>query len=127
MIGNIDCGILLLLGIEKNDEEATADRMIDKLLAYRIFPNDSGRMNLSVKDIGGAVLVVSQFTLVADTKKGLRPGFSNAAAPELAESLYNYICTTIQQKEVTLASGQFGANMQVSLVNDGPVTFLLEF
>ena len=125
-IGEIKQGILLLLGIEKGDNEAKADKLLRKVTGYRIFPDSEGKMNLSINDIAGDLLVVSQFTLAADTQKGMRPSFSSAAAPELGEALYDYF---ISQAKATLSKvemGQFGADMKVHLVNDGPVTFRLE-
>jgi D-tyrosyl-tRNA(Tyr) deacylase len=124
--GNIDQGILLLLGIEKNDDQDNADQLLKKILNYRIFNDELGKMNLSLNDIGGGLLVVSQFTLAADTKKGMRPSFSSAAPPEPAEALYDYFLKQAQiECQGRVASGEFGADMQVSLCNDGPVTFLL--
>ncbi len=125
-VGSIDTGILLLLGIAAADSEAQAGRMLDKLLGYRIFPDQDGRMNLNVQDAAGGVLVVSQFTLVADTAKGLRPGFSSAADPARAENLYAYFVEQLRQRHHRVATGVFAANMQVSLENDGPVTFILD-
>ncbi len=124
--GAIDQGLLVLLGVEKNDAEANVAAMVNKLLAYRVFSDSDGKMNLSVSDVGGSLLVVSQFTLAADTRKGLRPGFSTAAAPALAEQLYEALIEGLRARGAEVACGQFAANMQVSLVNDGPVTFLLE-
>jgi D-tyrosyl-tRNA(Tyr) deacylase len=124
--GAIGVGLLLLLGLDKGDDEATADRMLDKLLAYRVFPDEAGRMNCSVVDVSGGVLLVSQFTLSADTRKGLRPSFSTALPPAEAETLYHYTLAELQRRHDPVAAGVFGADMQVSLVNDGPVTFLLE-
>jgi len=124
--GNIDQGILLLLGIEKNDSPDNTDQLLRKILNYRIFNDELGKMNLSLNDIGGDLLVVSQFTLAADTKKGMRPSFSSAAPPEPAEALYDYFLKQAQiECQGRVASGEFGADMQVSLCNDGPVTFLL--
>ena len=124
--GNIDQGILLLLGVEKNDGQDNADQLLKKILNYRIFNDELGKMNLSLNDIGGDLLVVSQFTLAADTKKGMRPSFSSAAPPEPAEALYDYFLKQAQiECQGRIASGEFGADMQVSLCNDGPVTFLL--
>ena len=124
--GNIDQGILLLLGVEKNDGQDNADQLLKKILNYRIFNDELGKMNLSLNDIGGDLLVVSQFTLAADTKKGMRPSFSSAAPPEPAEALYGYFLKQAQiECQGRVASGEFGADMQVSLCNDGPVTFLL--
>ncbi|MCY0964213.1 D-aminoacyl-tRNA deacylase [Parathalassolituus penaei] len=123
--GAIGTGILLLLGVQKEDDEAKARRLLERVLTYRIFPDEQGRMNRSLLDCGGELLVVSQFTLAADTGKGTRPGFSTAAAPALANELYEYF---LQQAalQVTTACGRFGADMKVSLTNDGPVTFWLE-
>lgn len=125
-VGAIDYGLLVLLGVERDDTETAADRMADKLLAYRIFADNDGKMNCSVSDIAGGVLLVSQFTLAAETGKGLRPGFSNAAEPARARDLFNYLCQRVEPRCSNFATGQFGADMQVSLINDGPVTFLLE-
>ena len=125
-VGQIDVGLLVLLGLDKGDDRELADRMVEKLLAYRVFGDDQGRMNCSVRDINGGVLLVSQFTLSADTRKGLRPGFSSALPPVEAEALYDYTLTRLSARHNTVATGVFGADMQVSLVNDGPVTFLLE-
>ena len=125
-VGKIDQGLLVLLGVEKNDSEATVDRMAEKLLAYRVFGDEQGKMNLSVRDIAGELLVVSQYTLAADTRKGLRPGFSGAAQPLLAEQLYDYLVVKLRQHGASVATGQFAADMKVQLINDGPVTFLLE-
>lgn len=124
--GEIQQGILLLLGIQKNDTEETANKLIDKILAYRIFSDANNKMNCNVQQIAGGVLVVSQFTLAADTKKGLRPSFSSAAPPVQAEALYDYFVAQMRRKHPQLATGIFAADMQVSLVNDGPVTFMLE-
>ncbi len=126
LIGAIDQGILLLLGIQKNDTRATADKLLDKLLAYRIFSDDQGKMNCNLQQVNGGLLVVSQFTLAADTNKGLRPSFSSAASPALAEELYDYFVTQARLRQPQVATGKFAANMQVSLINDGPVTFMLE-
>ena len=124
--GQIDQGILLLLGIEKNDSPKTVDQLLNKILNYRIFNDDQGKMNLSLLDIAGDLLIVSQFTLAADTKKGTRPSFSSAAPPVQAEDLYNQFLKQAKTEcQGRIASGKFGADMQVSLCNDGPVTFLL--
>lgn len=124
-VGEIEQGILLLLGIEKTDTQITADKLMDKILAYRIFADDQNKMNCNLQQIDGGILVVSQFTLAADTQKGLRPGFSSAMPPVEAEQLYNYFVTSIRAKHKKVATGIFGADMQVSLINDGPVTFML--
>lgn len=124
-VGTIGQGLLVLLGVEKADNSNTVLRMAEKLLAYRVFSDAEGKMNLSVSDIGGSLLVVSQFTLAADARKGLRPSFSAAAAPEMANTLYEHLVEVLRQ-HIDVASGIFAADMQVELVNDGPVTFLLE-
>ena len=126
-VGAIDNGLLVFLGLDRGDDRETADRMLDKLLAYRVFSDDEGRMNSSVTDVQGGVLLISQFTLAADTRKGLRPGFSSAMVPEEAQLLFSYTLDTLRQRHDKVAAGEFGADMQVSLTNDGPVTFLLEF
>ena len=132
IVAQIDQGILLLLGIEASDTSAHCRKLLNKVLNYRIFPEGessggaSGRMNLSVKDIHGGVLVVSQFTLVADTQKGLRPGFSSAAKPEHAEQVYKEFVELMRSQYEPVETGIVAADMKVSLCNDGPVTFLLE-
>ena len=126
VIGEINQGILLFLGVQKTDGALEADRLLQKILNYRIFPDSAEKMNLSLSDVRGGLLVVSQFTLAADTKKGLRPSFSSAAPPEIAERLYDYFLAQASVHHTSVHSGQFGANMQVSLCNDGPVTFMLE-
>ena len=125
-VGRIDHGLLVLLGLDKQDNRDIADRMIDKLLAYRLFADAEGRLNCNVADVAGGVLLVSQFTLSADTRKGLRPSFSAAMPPAQARELYDYTLDALQRRYSPVAAGQFGADMQVSLINDGPVTFLLE-
>jgi D-aminoacyl-tRNA deacylase len=124
--GRIGPGLLVLLGLDRSDDRAIGDAMLDKLLAYRLFADSEGKMNLSVADVAGGVLLVSQFTLSADTRKGLRPGFSGALAPPEAEQLYDYMLARLRTLHPEVAAGRFGADMQVSLTNDGPVTFLLE-
>lgn len=124
--GKIERGILLLLVIQKNDSNETADKLIDKILAYRIFPDDYNKMNCNVQQIDGGILIVSQFTLAADTKKSLRPSFSSAAPPAEAEAIYNHFVTQMHRRHPKTATGIFGADMQVNLTNDGPVTFMLE-
>ena len=124
-VGEIEHGLLVFLGLDRDDDRAGADRMVDKLLAYRVFADSAGRMNASVVDVHGGVLLVSQFTLSADTSKGLRPGFSSAMPPREAAQLYDYTLAQLNRRHPRVASGVFGADMQVSLVNDGPVTFLL--
>lgn len=126
IVGEIQQGILLLLGIQKNDSREAADKLIDKVLAYRIFSDADNKMNCSVQQIEGGVLVVSQFTLAADTRKGLRPSFSSAAPPAMAEELYDYFVAQMRSKHQQVATGIFAVDMQVSLTNDGPVTFMLE-
>jgi len=123
-IGQIGQGLLVLLGVEQDDEKTQADKLVEKVLGYRVFSDENGKMNLNVQQIGGEVLVVSQFTLVADTKKGMRPSFSKGASPEKAQALYEYF-TQQCGKKVRCETGQFAADMQVSLTNDGPVTFWL--
>lgn len=126
VVGQIDQGILVLLGVEREDDEAKAKRLAERIATYRIFSDPDGKMNLNLKQIEGDLLVVSQFTLVADTKKGTRPGFSRGASPELGERLYDYFVGQCRELGIKTETGQFGADMQVSLVNDGPVTFNLE-
>lgn len=125
-IGAIDHGLLALVGVEKGDDEAAAERLLHKLLHYRVFGDDDDKMNLNLQQAGGGLLLVSQFTLAADTRKGLRPSFSSAAPPAEGERLFHYLLDLANQRHTPVACGQFGANMQVALVNDGPVTFLLE-
>ncbi len=124
--GAIDQGILLLLGVEKDDDQQTAQKLLNKVLSYRIFSDDEGKMNLNLSQVNGGLLVVSQFTLVADTKKGTRPGFSKGASPEQGEALYDYFVEQARAIHPTVETGRFGADMKVELLNDGPVTFLLE-
>ena len=125
-VGQIGRGLLVLLGVEKNDDETTAQRLLDRILGYRVFPDAEGKMNLSLTDIGGELLLVPQFTLAADTRKGTRPSFSSAAAPELGKSLFEHFVAAARNCHPKVATGVFGADMQVSLVNDGPVTFWLQ-
>lgn len=124
IVGQIGKGLLVLLGVEKNDDQEKADKLLDKVLHYRIFGDENDKMNLNVQQAGGAMLVVSQFTLAADTHKGLRPSFSKGASPQQAEQLYDYFVQKCGQK-ITVSCGKFAADMQVSLTNDGPVTFWL--
>lgn len=126
VVGAIGAGLLVFVGIEPDDNEALTQRMCERLLAYRIFADDQGRMNRSVADIGGGVLLVSQFTLAADTRRGLRPGFQTAAPPAQAQALYETMLQQLQSQHATVAGGQFAADMQVHLINDGPVTIWLE-
>ena len=125
-VGKIDKGLLVFLGLEKKDNELIADKMMSKIISYRVFPDENRKMNLSLKDITGDILIISQFTLVADTKNGTRAGFSTALPPIEAENLYDYFIDKIQESNLKIQSGVFGADMKVSLLNDGPVTFMLE-
>lgn len=126
IIGKIDRGILILLGVESDDDEEKAKRLAARVLNYRIFSDQDGKMNLNVAQVSGSVLVVSQFTLVADTQKGTRPSFSKGASPEKAEKLYHFFVDCCKQTGIKTETGQFAADMQVALVNDGPVTFSLQ-
>lgn len=126
VVGSIGTGILVLLGVEANDQPATLKKLADKVLNYRLFNDENGKMNLNVQQVGGKLLVVSQFTLAADTNSGLRPSFTPAALPAVAEPLYQQFVQYCKTQGVEVATGQFGADMQVSLVNDGPVTFWLQ-
>lgn len=127
VVGEIGQGLLVLLGVEATDNQATADKLVEKVLNYRVFSDKNGKMNLNLQQINGEILVVSQFTLVADTQKGLRPSFSKGASPALANELYDYFAEKCGEKLgcSKVATGQFAADMQVSLTNDGPVTFWL--
>ncbi|MFK3797960.1 D-aminoacyl-tRNA deacylase [Pseudomonas sp. NPDC088444] len=125
-VGAIDQGLLVLVGVEPQDTRASAEKMLHKLLNYRVFSDDDGKMNLSLSDVGGGLLLVSQFTLAADTRSGMRPSFSKAAPPAVGAELFDYLLEKAKTSHKTVAAGQFGADMQVHLVNDGPVTFLLE-
>ena len=125
-VGGIEAGLLALVGLEPGDDGAQIERMAGKLLGYRVFADAAGRMNLSLADTGGGLLLVSQFTLAADTRSGMRPGFSTAAPPAEAERGFNQLVATCQARHAgRVETGRFGAHMVVSLVNDGPVTFLL--
>jgi len=124
-IAAIQRGVLAFIGVEKNDTTEQADRLLKRLLGYRIFADDVGKMNLSVRDIGGGLLLVPQFTLAADTHKGMRPSFAPAAPPNQGAQLFHYFCEQARQHHTDVATGQFGADMQVALINDGPVTFWL--
>lgn len=126
VVGAIDQGLLVLVGVQPQDDRASADRLLHKLLNYRVFADAEGRMNCSVQDVQGGLLLVSQFTLAADTRKGLRPGFSTAAPPQQAEQLFDYLVEQARKTWPQTATGRFGADMQVHLINDGPVTILLE-
>lgn len=125
-IASIHHGILALIGIEKSDTEQSAERLLERIIQYRIFPDQNGRMNLSLNDIQGGLLLVPQFTLVAETQKGTRPGFSIGMAPAEGKVLFEHLVEHAKRIYPHIQAGQFGANMQVSLCNDGPVTFLLE-
>jgi D-aminoacyl-tRNA deacylase len=125
-IGRISRGLLVFLGVERDDTTLEADRLLRKVLGYRVFADADGKMNLGVQDVGGGVLIVSQFTLAASTDQGLRPGFSSAKAPAEAERLYEYYVAETRKLHAQVETGSFGADMQVALVNDGPVTFLLQ-
>lgn len=122
---DIGQGLLALIGIEKEDDDKLAQKLLDKILAYRIFADSDGKMNLDLKDVGGDLMLVSQFTLAAETEKGLRPGFSSAKPPKEAEVIYDKLVQASQEQHEFVQSGKFGADMRVSLENDGPVTFIL--
>jgi len=124
--GAIEAGLLALVAVQPGDGEPQAERLLERLLGYRVFADAEGRMNRSLADTGGGLLLVSQFTLAADTKKGMRPGFSTAAAPEQAERGFNRLVELARNRHARVEIGRFGAHMQVHLVNDGPVTFWLE-
>jgi len=126
VVGRIGKGILVLVGVERGDGEAQADRLLERLLGYRVFPDPAGRMNLSVRDIQGDLMLVPQFTLAADTRKGTRPGFQTAAAPAEAHRLFDYLVVKAQEQSGRVRTGVFAADMQVTLCNDGPVTFWLQ-
>jgi D-tyrosyl-tRNA(Tyr) deacylase len=125
-VGAIGAGILALVAVERNDSEAEADRLLERVLAYRIFPDSEGRMNLDLRQAGGGLLLVPQFTLAANTRKGNRPSFTSAAEPAEGERLFGYFVQQAREAYQTVATGRFGADMQVSLVNDGPVTFWIQ-
>jgi D-tyrosyl-tRNA(Tyr) deacylase len=125
-VGQIGTGLLGLIAVQRDDSEREADRLLERVLNYRVFPDEAGKMNLSVRDIRGGLLLVSQFTLAADTSKGNRPGFSNAAAPDEGRRLFAYLVDRARALHAVVATGEFGAHMQVELVNDGPVTFWIE-
>ena len=125
-LGEIDRGLLVLVGVERGDSEASAERLLERLLGYRVFPDAEGRMNLSLRDVEGGLLLVPQFTLAADTRKGTRPGFSRAAEPAEGRRLFDHLCGLARSRHPLVETGRFGADMQVSLTNDGPVTFWLQ-
>lgn len=124
-VGAIGRGLLVLVGVERGDDVAQADRLLERLLGYRVFPDGDGKMNLSVQDIGGGLLLVPQFTLAADTQKGMRASFTPAASPPEGERLFGYLLARARQQHAPVEGGVFGADMQVALINDGPVTFWL--
>ena len=125
-VGAIDQGLLVFLGVERGDSTAEADRLLERLLGYRVFGDANQRMNLSVQEVRGGVLLVPQFTLAADTSKGMRPGFQTAAEPAEGRRLFDYFVSEAKKRHMPVAIGEFGADMQVSLVNDGPVTFWIQ-
>jgi D-tyrosyl-tRNA(Tyr) deacylase len=126
LVGTIGRGLLVLVGIERGDEAATAERLLERLLGYRVFPDAEGKMNLSLRDIGGGLLLVPQFTLPADTRKGARPSFTPAASPDVGERLFGHLVSWARASHPLVACGRFGSDMKVALVNDGPVTFWLQ-
>lgn len=126
VIGAIEKGYLILLGVSQTDTEEVADKMLKKVLDARLFEDENGKTNLSIRDVSGALLVVSQFTLYADTRRGNRPSFINAGAPDHANALYEYFCKKAEEQGMPLAHGQFGAGMQVALINDGPFTIMYD-
>ncbi len=125
-VGAIARGLLVLVGVEKGDDQAAAARLLERLLGYRVFPDQEGKMNLSLRDVGGGLLLVPQFTLAADTHKGTRPSFSSAAPPEIGRALFGHFVELARARHSQVATGIFGADMKVSLTNDGPVTFWLQ-
>lgn len=126
IVGKIGCGLMVLLGVGHGDDPAAADYLAEKIVHLRIFEDDEGKMNRSLKDIGGAMLVVSQFTLLGDCRKGRRPSFVQAAPPETANQLYECFVEAVRKRDVAVETGRFQAKMAVSLINDGPVTLILE-
>jgi len=126
VVGSVERGILVLVGVQKGDDEARAERLVQRLLGYRVFPDAEGKMNLSVSHIEGDLLLVPQFTLAADTRKGTRAGFTSAAPPDQGRRLFDYLLARARAAHPRVASGEFGADMQVHLVNDGPVTFWIQ-
>jgi D-aminoacyl-tRNA deacylase len=126
IVASINTGLLVLIGIEKNDSEKNAERLFQKIISYRVFADNEDKMNLSLQDIGGGLLLVPQFTLPADTKKGLRPSFTDAASPELGKKLFDFLIHHAQENYTKIETGIFGADMKVALINDGPVTFWLQ-
>ncbi len=126
LVGRIDKGLLVFIGVQRGDSELQAARLLERVLGYRVFADSAGRMNLSVRDIGGGLLLVPQFTLAADTRSGMRPSFTPAAPPAQAQALFERLVVLARDRHPVVATGQFGADMQVTLTNDGPVTFWLE-
>lgn len=126
VVGSIEQGLMVLVGVERGDTEKTADRLLERLLGYRVFEDEQGKMNLSVSDISGGLLLVPQFTLPADTRKGSRPSFTPAAPPEEGQRWFDYLVAQACAQHSVVQTGRFGADMKVSLVNDGPVTFWLQ-
>ena len=126
VVGAIQQGILVFVGVEAEDTEETAQRLVERLLNYRVFSDDAGKMNLSVRDVSGGLLLVSQFTLAADTRKGRRPSFTSAAPPEHGRRIFDHMLSFANSVHEPVATGRFGADMQVHLINDGPVTILLD-
>jgi len=124
-VGSIGSGLLVLVGVEKGDAEGCAERLLDRMVTYRVFADDAGKMNRSLRDVEGGLLLVSQFTLAADTKSGTRPGFSTAAPPDEGRRLFDHLVQYARAQHRIVATGEFGAHMRVSLINDGPVTFWL--
>ncbi len=124
-LGVIGPGLLVLVAVERGDTQSQAERLLERLLGYRVFPDSRGRMNRSLSEVGGGLLLVPQFTLAADTRKGMRPSFTPAAPPELGERLFSGLVQSARRRHGEVAAGRFGADMQVRLVNDGPVTFLI--
>lgn len=125
-VGTIGPGLLVLVGVEKDDTDASAERLLERIVTYRVFSDDSGRMNLDLLETRGGLLLVPQFTLAAETAKGRRPGFSTAASPEQGRRLFEHLVALARQRVPKVETGVFGAHMQVSLTNDGPVTFWLQ-
>lgn len=125
-VGEIGCGLLVLICAERGDTETEAERLLERVLGYRVFADGAGRMNLSVKDVGGGLLLVPQFTLAADTRKGTRPSFTPAADPQTGQHLFEHLLACARRQHAPVSAGQFGAYMQVSLTNDGPVTIWLQ-
>jgi len=126
VVGEIGPGLLVFVGVEQGDDESAADRLLARLLGYRVFGDEAGRMNRSLQGVGGGLLLVSQFTLAADTKNGARPSFSSAASPDAGRRLFDYLVARARAGHPVVATGEFGADMKVALVNDGPVTFWLQ-